>query len=417
MAQATDQERQITGQEAPARRELEIEGMTCASCVRRVERALGKVPGVAGVTVNLATGKAEVVADSPAGLDPQALVDAVRAAGYDATVAGGATGSAADPAAERGARRRAELRRRLVQLAAGAVLSAGVLVAAYGFGGAPWSRWVQAALAAPVYAWVGWLFHRGALQAARHGSADMDTLVSLGASVAFWYSLAAPSRPWHGGDGNAGRPADGGPRGGPRRAEAGPAARAARPHPAGLARGAGAPPHAAGRRRAACSGQHRRPGRGERVVLGRAVAAGRRRGAGDGGRGSAAAGRGVSGQPGPVSRRGWLGRRGHGRPQAARRLAARQAGALAGGSGTPAGRAGGPVPGAGMADPGMGTLAARHPGLAAVPVVSLLGLAGTPPTAVFPGNLQVFTAAIDGGHGWLAGLAVANTAASLFCCL
>src|SRR5579875_696259 len=124
MAQATDQERQITGQEAPARRELEIEGMTCASCVRRVERALGKVPGVAGVTVNLATGKAEVVADSPAGLDPQALVDAVRAAGYDATVAGGA-------------------------------------------------------------------FHRGALQAARHGSADMDTLVSLGASVAFWYSLAA----------------------------------------------------------------------------------------------------------------------------------------------------------------------------------------------------------------------------------
>jgi NADH-quinone oxidoreductase subunit N len=59
-------------------------------------------------------------------------------------------------------------------------------------------------------------------------------------------------------------------------------------------------------------------------------------------------------------------------------------------------------------------LAARHPGLAAVLVVSLLGLVGTPPTAVFLGKLQVFTAAIDGGYGWLAVLAVANTVASLF---
>jgi NADH-quinone oxidoreductase subunit N len=59
-------------------------------------------------------------------------------------------------------------------------------------------------------------------------------------------------------------------------------------------------------------------------------------------------------------------------------------------------------------------LAARHPGLAAVLLVSLLGLVGTPPTAVFLGKLQVFTAAIDGGYGWLAGLAVVNTVASLF---
>jgi NADH-quinone oxidoreductase subunit N len=59
-------------------------------------------------------------------------------------------------------------------------------------------------------------------------------------------------------------------------------------------------------------------------------------------------------------------------------------------------------------------LAARHPGLGAVLVMSLLGLVGTPPTAVFLGKLQVFTAAIDGGYGWLAVLAVANTVASLF---
>lgn len=59
-------------------------------------------------------------------------------------------------------------------------------------------------------------------------------------------------------------------------------------------------------------------------------------------------------------------------------------------------------------------LAGRHPGMAAVLVVSLLGLVGTPPTAVFFGKLQIFTAAIDGGYGWLAGLAVVNTVASLF---
>jgi NADH-quinone oxidoreductase subunit N len=59
-------------------------------------------------------------------------------------------------------------------------------------------------------------------------------------------------------------------------------------------------------------------------------------------------------------------------------------------------------------------LAHRHPGLATVLVVSLLGLVGTPPTGVFLGKLEVFTAAIDGGYGWLAGLAVINTVASLF---
>jgi NADH-quinone oxidoreductase subunit N len=59
-------------------------------------------------------------------------------------------------------------------------------------------------------------------------------------------------------------------------------------------------------------------------------------------------------------------------------------------------------------------MARRHPGLAAVLVVSLLGLVGTPPTAIFLGKLEVFTAAIDGGYTWLAALAAANTVASLF---
>jgi len=59
-------------------------------------------------------------------------------------------------------------------------------------------------------------------------------------------------------------------------------------------------------------------------------------------------------------------------------------------------------------------LARRHPGLAAVLVVCLLGLVGTPPTGVFLGKLEVFTAAIDGRYGWLAGLAAVNTVAILF---
>jgi NADH-quinone oxidoreductase subunit N len=59
-------------------------------------------------------------------------------------------------------------------------------------------------------------------------------------------------------------------------------------------------------------------------------------------------------------------------------------------------------------------LARRHPALAAVLVICLLGLVGTPPTGVFVGKLEIFTATIDGGYAWLAALAVANTVASLF---
>ena len=88
----------------------------------------------------------------------------------------------------------AELRKRRMSLAAGAVLSAAVLVVAYGFGSAAWAGWVQLALTVPVYAWTGAVFHRGALEAARHRTTNMDTLVSLGATVAFGYSVIPPSR-------------------------------------------------------------------------------------------------------------------------------------------------------------------------------------------------------------------------------
>ncbi len=167
---------------------LEVAGMTCASCVMRVERALAKVDGVARARVNLATEAAEVSILGP--IDAEALVGAVRAAGYEASLAI----PAADPAveaAQRRTRRVAELARRRALLAFGAGGSAGVIVAAYGFPHAAWSPWAQLALAVPVWALVGWIFHRGALRTARHGSVNMDTLVSLGSTVALVYSVVA----------------------------------------------------------------------------------------------------------------------------------------------------------------------------------------------------------------------------------
>ena len=175
---------------------LDVSGMTCASCVARVERALGKVDGIAEARVNLATETAQVVSRGP--IDVAALVNAVRAAGYEATLAVPAADPAAE-AAERRGRRVAEIARRRALLAFGALGSAGVVAAAYGFAHAAWSPWLQLALALPVWALVGWIFHQGALRTARHASVNMDTLVSLGSTVAIVYSVVAvlvlPGRP------------------------------------------------------------------------------------------------------------------------------------------------------------------------------------------------------------------------------
>jgi Cu+-exporting ATPase len=173
---------------------LEIAGMTCASCVRRVEKALAGVPGVSAATVNLAAQSADVRLERPT--EAGALIAAVQDAGYQAAVPSVVR---ADDVARRRAAQAAELRRRRVQLGAGAILSAAVLVVAYGFATAAWAGWAQLALTLPVYLWVGALFHRGALEAARHRTTNMDTLVSLGTTVAFGYSaiatLALPGRP------------------------------------------------------------------------------------------------------------------------------------------------------------------------------------------------------------------------------
>ncbi|MEH3055083.1 MAG: heavy metal translocating P-type ATPase [Patulibacter minatonensis] len=165
--------------------ELAVEGMTCAACAARVERSLGRLDGV-HARVNLATERAvvHVTDDSPA--DAQALIDAVRWAGYDAALLGARDEDAAERAAYREGRR---LRQRAIVSAA---LSLPVLVLAMipslQFDG--W-QWVALVLTTPVVAWAGLPFHRATLRGLRHGTTTMDTLISLGTVAAFAWSVVA----------------------------------------------------------------------------------------------------------------------------------------------------------------------------------------------------------------------------------
>ena len=157
--------------------------MTCASCAARVERKLNRLDGVTA-TVNFATEAARV--SFPETLTVGDLIAAVERTGYTAAL----------PAPRR--RRAGRGRRGLV--APGAAPADGVSVAlavpvvllamvpALQF--ADW-QWVSLAAATPVATWGAWPFHRAALISARHGAATMDTLVSLGVSAAYLWSLYA----------------------------------------------------------------------------------------------------------------------------------------------------------------------------------------------------------------------------------
>ncbi|MFC3892276.1 heavy metal translocating P-type ATPase [Lentzea rhizosphaerae] len=161
----------------PRHVELTISGMTCASCARRIERKLNKLDGVSA-TVNYATEKASV--QFPDNLRVDDLVSTVRAAGYDAEEP---TPEAPD-VDEAG-----ELRLRFVLAAAlGVPVIAFSMVPAWQF---PVWQWVSLALAS-VVVWVcGWPFHRAAFVNARHGASTMDTLVSMGVTVSYLWSVYA----------------------------------------------------------------------------------------------------------------------------------------------------------------------------------------------------------------------------------
>ena len=155
--------------------------MTCASCVAHVGRALRKVPGVSDAQVNLATERAAVVHD--AGVDPTSLIAAIERAGYGAAIV-------ADAALDEDAERRdAEIRRKRRLLGLSVALFVPTLILGMTPVSFAYKDWVMFALTLPVWLVVGGEFHRGAISALRHGSSNMDTLVSLGSTAAFGYSI------------------------------------------------------------------------------------------------------------------------------------------------------------------------------------------------------------------------------------
>ncbi|WP_061942627.1 heavy metal translocating P-type ATPase [Brevibacterium ravenspurgense] len=170
--------------------ELEIGGMTCASCANRIEKKLNKLDGVQA-TVNYATEKAKVTA--PEGYDPALLIKEVEGAGYTAALPKpkNAAPSANGPGdAEEGVDPElVSLRQRLIgSIVLTVPVIAMAMVPAFQF---TYWQWASLALAAPVIVWAAWPFHKAAWANLKHGTATMDTLISMGTSAALLWSLYA----------------------------------------------------------------------------------------------------------------------------------------------------------------------------------------------------------------------------------
>jgi Cu+-exporting ATPase len=172
---------------------LPILGMTCASCVARVEKALRKVPGVVRADVNLATERATV--EHLPSVTRADLAAAVKGAGYEvassSTNDSGQDGESVDVEATA---RAATYHRLQQKVAFGAVFSVLIFLGSmswFSFLPSFWHNgWLLWALATPVQIWVGGQFYHGAWAALRHGSTNMNTLIAMGSSSAYIYSAA-----------------------------------------------------------------------------------------------------------------------------------------------------------------------------------------------------------------------------------
>jgi Cu+-exporting ATPase len=177
---ATDEERTMTTGNV----ELQIGGMTCASCAARIEKKLNKIDGVTA-TVNFATEKAHVEYMGDVSADQ--LVQTIEQAGYSAqpqtpkTEESDADSEAGDPAA-------ALRQRLLISLVLTVPVIAMAMIPALQF--TNW-QWLSLTLAAPVVVWGAWPFHQAAWANLRHGTATMDTLISMGTIAAFGWSIYA----------------------------------------------------------------------------------------------------------------------------------------------------------------------------------------------------------------------------------
>ena len=170
--------------------ELEIGGMTCASCANRIERKLNKLDGVAA-TVNYATEKAKITA--PVGYDTAALIASVEQAGYTATLPPARHAPSESDTADRDTatddHELDTLRQRLIgAVVLGVPVIAMAMIPVLQF---TYWQWASLALAGPVILWGAWPFHRAAWTNLRHGAATMDTLISMGTLAAFLWSLYA----------------------------------------------------------------------------------------------------------------------------------------------------------------------------------------------------------------------------------
>ncbi|RVW06301.1 heavy metal translocating P-type ATPase [Rhodococcus spongiicola] len=166
--------------------ELSIGGMTCASCAARIEKKLNKLDGVTA-TVNYATEKAKVAYDDTVSTDD--LVATVESAGYTATLPAPPATDESGADEDSQDRELGALRTRLI---VSAVLSVPVIAMAMipPLQFTNW-QWLSLTLAAPVIVWGGLPFHRAAWTNLRHRTATMDTLISLGTSAAFVWSVYA----------------------------------------------------------------------------------------------------------------------------------------------------------------------------------------------------------------------------------
>ncbi|WP_327671176.1 MULTISPECIES: heavy metal translocating P-type ATPase [unclassified Streptomyces] len=167
----------------PAQVELAIGGMTCASCAARIEKKLNRMDGVEA-TVNYATEKAKVSFDG--GIEVADLIATVEATGYTAQEP--APPAPAQEAAGEGDELRPLRQRLITAVVLAAPVIAMAMIPALQF---EYWQWLSLTLAAPVVTYAAWPFHKAAFTNARHGAATMDTLVSVGVSAAFLWSLWA----------------------------------------------------------------------------------------------------------------------------------------------------------------------------------------------------------------------------------
>src|SRR6266566_4946239 len=196
--------------ETEANATFDLEGMTCASCAMRIEKGLKKVPGVLEASVNLASEQASVTYD-PTRTAIEQMVRSVEAVGYKAIPQAPApqqslqegegsalAGASAAPLSsvfaqdEQSQRRQAEITRKRDLLVLGIALTLPVVILSMFFMNRfPGENLLLLVLTTPVWAIVGWEFHRGAIKTLRHASANMDTLISVGSTAAYVMSVVA----------------------------------------------------------------------------------------------------------------------------------------------------------------------------------------------------------------------------------